>query len=322
MAPVVLRLLGLLIKDYYEVQTEVPVSDLPRKGDILVVRRQAGPAPPFRGLWSHLAEWNVLEFKGPTDGPEEDDLELLAHVGTGITYRLNEERRARGEPALANRQVSFWYLASTLGETFLGHARGRMALDYQSDGLWRGGVWGHPVWLLSYRDVPVEEDTIPLHLLDREPPSPRSLGELVMEDQELLRRFATWLRALQPGLWREVRHMAGKSSGIIDWEADRRGRHPRGNRRDHSGSGRQACSRHCGSAEGHRDRGVGPGHRGRGAPGRHQGRGRTRGDRGRGRTRGDRGRGAPGRHQGRGRTRGDRGRRAPGASSRPWAYPR
>src|SRR4051812_40079344 len=109
--PVFAHLLGLLMEDYYEIQPEVPVSDLPRRGDLMVIRRQGGPEPPFVGLWAHLSDWNVLEFKGPTDGPEEEDLELLLHVGTGLTVRLNEERQARREARLANRQVAFWYLA-------------------------------------------------------------------------------------------------------------------------------------------------------------------------------------------------------------------
>jgi hypothetical protein len=218
--PLFAHLLRLLLDEYYEVRTEVPVSELPRQGDIMLLRRHPSVKPPFQGLWSHLTEWNVFEFKGPTDSAEEVDLELLVHVGTGLTCRFNEERRARQEEALANHQVSFWYLVPTLGETFLGHARGRTHFDYQTGGLWRGRVWGHPVWLVSYQDLPVEEVTIPLHLLDSEPTVPRSLGELVVQRQELLERFAMWLKSLQPELWKEMRHMASTvRDRIIDWEA-------------------------------------------------------------------------------------------------------
>jgi hypothetical protein len=217
--PLFARLLGLLLGDFYEILTEQAVSDLPRKADMLVVRRQPGPPPPFHGLWEHLTDWNVLEFKGPSDSAEEDDLELLVHVGTGITYRLNEERRARQEQRLGNEQVSFWYLARELGETFLGHARTRTFFDYQTAGLWRGKVWGHLVWLVAYQDTPVEVDTIPLHLLD--PLAPRSLGEIVVGREELLRRFALWVSALQPALWEEIRQMASKLPGgpVIDWQS-------------------------------------------------------------------------------------------------------
>jgi hypothetical protein len=218
--PLFAKLLGLLINEYYDIQTEVPVSELPRRSDLLVLRRHTSATPPFQGLWSHLTDWNVIEFKGPSDSAEEADLELLLHVGTGLAFRLNEERRVKKEEVLPYHRVSFWYLAPTLGETFLGHARSRTLFEYQTGGLWRGSVWNHPVWLLSYHDVPVEEDTIPLHLLDSEPNVPRSLGELVVQRQELLERFAMWLRALQPELWKEIRHMASTvRDRIIDWEA-------------------------------------------------------------------------------------------------------
>jgi hypothetical protein len=217
--PLFAHLLGLLLGEHYEIQTEVPVSDLPRRGDLLLLRRQAAD-PPFQGLWEHLTEWSVLEFKGPGDDAEGKDLELLVHVGSGLTYRLNEERQQRGEALLAARQVSFWYLAPSLGETFLQEARTRSAFTYETGGLWRGVVWGHPVWLLAYRDAPVEVDTIPLHLLDRDPAAPHALAELVVQQQHWLVRFAAWLSTLQPQLWKEIRLMASTSSDRIslDWE--------------------------------------------------------------------------------------------------------
>jgi hypothetical protein len=215
------HLLGLLIHDYYEIQPEVPVSDLPRRGDLFLIRRQGGAPAPFVGLWSHLTQWSLIEFKGLSDDAEEADLELLIHIGTGLTYRFNEERRARKEEPLGNRQVSLWYLAPRLGETFLGHARLRTFFHYETGGLWRGTCWGHPVWLLAYRDVPVEEDTIPLHLLDPNLPAPHELGELVVHQPELLQRFAPWIYTLQPTLWEEIRHMATQATDgpRINWEA-------------------------------------------------------------------------------------------------------
>ncbi len=219
--PVFVRLLGELIKDYYEIETEVPISDLPRRADVLVIHRHPDQQPHFQGLWSHLTDWNVLEFKGPTDDAEPDDLEKLMAVGTGLTYRLNEQRRSRSESGLGNDQVSFWYLAPTLGETFLEQARLRVMLDYETGGLWRGRSWGHPVWLLAYRDAVVETDTVPLRLLDREPGAPAALGELVLGNEELWQRFAQWFRVLQPQLWKEMRQMgsSSKRGSIIDWEA-------------------------------------------------------------------------------------------------------
>ena len=218
--PLFVHLLQLLIGEHYEVKPEEPVSDLPRRGDLLVIRRHGGETPPYQGLWSHLTEWNVFEFKGPSDDAEEDDLELLMHVGAGLTYRINEERRKRKESRLGNRQMSFWYLAPNLGETFLGHARSRLHLTYETGGLWRGLAWGHPIWLVGYRDAPVEVDTIPLHLLEQQPSSARLLAELILQRQDLLLRFGGWFGALQPALWKEIELMANTTSSgpRIDWE--------------------------------------------------------------------------------------------------------
>jgi hypothetical protein len=220
--PLFAHLLRLLLDRYFSVQTEVSVSDLPRRGDLLQVRRQATERPPFAGLWSHLTDWNVLEFKGPGDHAHDDDLELLVHVGTGLTVRFNEERLSAGQERLDTGEVSLWYVAPTLGQTFLGQAQARAFFQYETGGLWRGRVWGHPIWLVSARDLPVEADTVPLHLLDRDPPAPMAVGQLVLQDEELQRRFANWLSALQPLLWKEIRHMSDKGTlgtGIFDWEA-------------------------------------------------------------------------------------------------------
>jgi hypothetical protein len=213
--PVFARLLGLLIEEYYEIQTEAPVSDLPRRGDFLVLRRHGGPSPPFKGLWMYLTELNVLEYKGPSDEAEEQDLEKLAHVGTGLTFKINEERRARGEAALSNREVSFFYLAPTLGPTFMVGARARGHWEIEGLGLQAGRCWGHPTYLVAYHELPVEEDSVPLRLLEKE--TPRALAELVMGREDLRARFVSWLRTLHPDLWLEVRDMAA-TKGVIDWE--------------------------------------------------------------------------------------------------------
>ena len=56
--PLFAELLRPLLQDYYDVQTNVPVGDLPREADIIVLRREAKSKPPFRTLWKHLSRWN------------------------------------------------------------------------------------------------------------------------------------------------------------------------------------------------------------------------------------------------------------------------
>ena len=138
------------------------------------------------------------------------------HVGTGLGYRFNEERRQRGEEPLPNRHIALWYLAPTLGETFLEAVRTRLAVTYEGGGLWRGRAWGHPVFFLAYRDAPVEADTVPLHLLTA--PSP-SLVTLLAQGGDLLQRYNPMLFALHPDLWKEIQIMTQASGSTVNYQA-------------------------------------------------------------------------------------------------------
>src|SRR5437588_802786 len=71
--PLFAYLLRLLIGEFYQVEVEEPVSDLPRRADVVLLRRTTTAPAPFAGLWSHLRPWNVVEFKGPTDAAVEGD---------------------------------------------------------------------------------------------------------------------------------------------------------------------------------------------------------------------------------------------------------
>src|SRR5471030_2554383 len=105
--PIFDDLLRKALQDYYEVQTNVPVGDLPREADIVLVRRASKAKPPFRTLWKHLTRWNVLEFKGRSESARVNDVDLLVEVGLGIHRRLQEQ-----EPnsKIGRVHVSFWYL--------------------------------------------------------------------------------------------------------------------------------------------------------------------------------------------------------------------
>jgi hypothetical protein len=207
--PLFAHFLRPMLGAFYEVETERPVSDLPRRADVVVLRRTGGAPPPFTGLWSHLRPWNVLELKGPTDSPEEVDLELLMHVGTGITLAYNEERgKSRLEP-MPSSQVALWYFALSLGPTFLEALQKRAFLTYQGGGLWLGQTWGHPVLFVSYGDLPVEVDSIPLHLLRRPGDTPPpGLASLLVQQAALLPAYNSWIATAHNPLWKEMKQMA------------------------------------------------------------------------------------------------------------------
>jgi hypothetical protein len=73
---------------------------------------------------------------------------------------------------------------------------------------------------VSYRDAPVEADTIPLHLLERDFAARTDLGKLIVSREELLKRFAPWVYSFQPALWKEIQHMASKATDgpRIEWD--------------------------------------------------------------------------------------------------------
>ncbi len=208
--PVFAQLLRPLLANHYDVRTNVPVGDLPRAADIVVVSRTSRGAPPFTGLWSRLTAWNVLEFKGPTVSARVRDRDLLVELGLGIARRLASEGKRR---APARGQTTLWYLARHIGGRFLRDARALLrGLDEVAPGVWRGEVVGHPVLLVSSRAVAVERDTLPMHVLI---PEPLEAGRVVLEQlasqADLWALYSAWLATNYPDLWEEVRYMAKRT---------------------------------------------------------------------------------------------------------------
>jgi hypothetical protein len=169
--PLFAQLLRPLLEGYYDVQTGVPVGDAPRLADLVLVRRTSARALPFQGLWKDLTTWSVLEFKGPTVSPRRGDLDLLVELGLGIHRRLNEERAKQKQRPLGAEEVSFWYLANRLGQRFLRTAQANLGpLEPWGAGVWRCRVLRRLVCLVSGADLPVDRDSLPLHILGHESP--------------------------------------------------------------------------------------------------------------------------------------------------------
>ncbi len=219
--PLFADLLRPLLERSFEVRTNMPVGDLPRAADLVLLRRTSSVGPPFLGLWRWLTAWNILEFKGPSVSARLADLDLLAELGLGIHRRLNDERRKQGQRLVGRAQVSFWYLANHLGRRFLAGARDLLGdLEPLGPGVWRVEHLGRAIILVSNRDVPVEHDSVPVHLLVHEPlDATRLLAQEVTSRPELWRLYGPWLATLFPQLWEEVRQMARRASQqlIIDF---------------------------------------------------------------------------------------------------------
>ena len=204
------ELLRPMVESHYELETNVSVGDVPRQADfVLLRRRRVGPLPAA-GLWSDLTTWNVLEFKGPTVSPRSEDLSLLVELGLGIYRRLNEQRAEQGAPRLEPEETALWYLANGLGRRRLcDWERGLVGLRLHSAGVWHSTVLGHPVLLVSGRDLPVEEASLPLHLVAREAAeTEQAVARLVAGRPELWERYGGWLASLHPAAYEDVQGMA------------------------------------------------------------------------------------------------------------------
>jgi hypothetical protein len=212
--PIFAQLLRPLVESHYEVRTGVPVGDAPREADLVLLRRTSVGPPPFTGLWRWLAPWNVLEFKGPTVSARLADLDALLELGLGIHRRLNEDRAQQRQARVDRPDVAFWYLANHLGRRFLRDAQGLLGpLEALGAGVWRAPLMGRAVVLVSGRTVPVDRDSLPVHVLAVEPEEhKRQLGRVLEHNRDLWPAYGPWLASAFPALAKEIAHMGRTKS--------------------------------------------------------------------------------------------------------------
>lgn len=220
--PIFAHLLRPLLQDYYEILTDVPVGDLPRQADIVLIHRTTAGPVPVQGVWRHLTAWNILEFKGPSDDPALRDLDLLWEVGLGIERRLNEERTRQGQPAWPRDEVSWWYLANHVGQRLRTEAERLLGqpLHEQGEGLWQGAALGRSLWLVSRDRLPIEADNVPLEMVtqgsaERE----QALLQYLGQHPSLWESYGAWLVMLHPKLKAEVDRMVGQmgKEAVLDF---------------------------------------------------------------------------------------------------------
>jgi len=212
--PLFAKMLRPLVEEHYEVQTGVPVGDAPRAADLVLVRRTSDRSPPFTGFLHHLTTWNIIEFKGRTVSPRLRDLDLLVELGLGIDRRLNDDRTRQGEDPVEAAEVSFWYVANHLGRRFLRDARDLLGgVEEVSPGVWQGQLLQHLLFLVDGRAVPVDRESVALHLAGAEfPDVEQALARVLVEEPGLWELYGSFLGALHPNIYREAQRMA-KSKG-------------------------------------------------------------------------------------------------------------
>jgi hypothetical protein len=202
--PLFAHLLRPRVERYYEVLTNLAVGDVPRQADLALLRRRGTGPAPFTGLWRVLTAWNVLEFKGPTVRARPRDVLLLIELGLGIARRLNAERRR----PLKEAEISFWYLANQLGSRFLHQAADCLGELKGGSGIWQGQALGFPCVFVSAVDLPVDEDSLPLHVLAQEPvEKQRQIGQFIAGEADWLEIYRGVFATLHPQIWRELQTM-------------------------------------------------------------------------------------------------------------------
>jgi len=220
--PLFAYFLRLVLEGRYEVLTNVPVGDVPREADVVVLKRSALRGPQFHHLWKWLTKWNILEFKGPTVRPSEAHLDLLLELGLGVARRLNGQRVRDKLRPLAPRQVSWWYVVRELPSGVLARWEQRVGrLSEVEAGLWRGEVCGYPLYLVSSIRTPLDEESLPLHLLGaRRPHEEAALAKYVLRHADAYCHYAPWMFALHTRVWRRERIVTGSvidDNLEIDW---------------------------------------------------------------------------------------------------------
>jgi hypothetical protein len=220
--PLFAHLLRPVVQPFYEVETNVPVGDVPREADLVLLRKKTASAPSFRGIWQRLTTWSILEYKSPEVTPEITDIDLLVELGLGIQRRLNEQRTMRGLKRHDCGEVSFWYLANRLGRRFLDRCSRRIGtLEPAGAGIWRAQILERQIFLVSNADLPIDAESLPLHLVSFAPHATElAVARFVAGQPDLQAAYSQWLITLHEEAWKEVRSMARASEkALIDVKA-------------------------------------------------------------------------------------------------------
>ncbi len=220
--PLFAYFLRQVLEGRYEILTNFAVGDVPREADVVVLRRNALRGPQLRHLWKWLTSWNIIEFKGPTVRPRESHLDLLVELGLGVARRLNDQRGRDKLRPLTPHQISWWYVVREMPGSQRGKWERRVGrLSQVEAGLWRGTVLGYPLYLVSSIETPLDEESLPLHLLGaRRPQEEAALAQYVLGHADAYCHYAPWMFALHTRVWKKEQAVSGKvidDNLEIDW---------------------------------------------------------------------------------------------------------
>jgi hypothetical protein len=82
-------------------------------------------------------------------------------------------------------------------------------LEAHSPGVWRCTILQRLLFLVSTVALPVDEDSIPLHVVGKEPPEKeKAVADLMVTQPALWQQYGSMFATLHPTIWEEVRFMA------------------------------------------------------------------------------------------------------------------
>jgi hypothetical protein len=216
--PLFVSLLRAQVEPYYEVLSEYAVSELPRRVDVLLLRRRHEPADVFDGMWNELTLLNALEYKSPLDTANTADFTRLLAVGAGALYRLQEEANPE-QPEWKNHHLSLWLLAPQITAELQDELYA-MGLRPVADtpGLWRGRVGLFRTVVLEYNRALVDLDTLPVHLLTTEVLYQDNAMRLLRERPALVQRIKYLLQNIDPVLWKDLIMAQSAEQSPFRWQ--------------------------------------------------------------------------------------------------------
>lgn len=82
-------------------------------------------------------------------------------------------------------------------------------------------VLGRRVFLVSSIDLPIEADSLPLHVVGHEPfATEQAVAQLVAERRDLQPLYGGWLASLHPEAWKEIEAMVRRTGKGLDFNLE------------------------------------------------------------------------------------------------------
>jgi hypothetical protein len=108
--------------------------------------------------------------------------------------------------------VAGWYLVNHIGRRFRARLRRYLPdVEQVTDGIWQAHIYSHPVLLVSVRELPVERDSMALHVLAGVPEDQRgTITEVLKAEPALWSSYGAWLELKEPQIWQEISQMGTK----------------------------------------------------------------------------------------------------------------